>query len=172
MGAIVNNYAFDQAIELTINAGTDILLYRTNEWNNLSLVRSVINVVEQKVNSGLIPMSRIDDAYNKVLALKQRIISEYKPLANNQIPKDLNLINYPNPFNNTTTIKFSLPKTDLVTLNIYNMIGQKITTIVSENLVAGNYKYHWDASKYASGIYYYKIESGEYQQVNKMILLK
>jgi beta-N-acetylhexosaminidase len=172
MGAIVNNYAFDEAIELTINAGTDILLYRTNEWNNLSLVRSVINIVEQKVSSDLIAMSRINDAYNKILALKQRIISAYKPLANNLIPKDLNLINYPNPFNNTTTIKFSLPKIDFVTLNIYNMIGQKITTIVSENLVAGNYKYPWDASKYASGIYYCKIESGEYQQVNKMILLK
>lgn len=172
MGAIVNNYAFDQTIELAINAGTDILLYRTNERNNLSLVREVINIVEQKVNSGLIPLSRIDEAYNKILTLKQRITALVEQTAKNQIPQNLNLFNYPNPFNNTTTIEFSLPKTDFVTLKVYNIIGQEIATIVSTKLVAGNYKYHWDASEYASGIYYYRIVSGEYQQANKMILLK
>lgn len=172
MGAIVNNYAFDQAIELAINAGTDILLYRTNERNNLSLVREVINIVEQKVNSGLIPPGRIDEAYNKIVTLKQRITALVEQTAKNQIPQNLNLFNYPNPFNNSTTIEFSLPKTDFVTLKVYNIIGQEIATIVSMKLVAGNYKYHWNASEYASGIYYYKIESGEYQQANKMILLK
>jgi beta-N-acetylhexosaminidase len=172
MGAIVNNYTFDQAIELAINAGTDILLYRTNARNNLSLVRDVINIVEQKVNSGLISISRIDDAYNKILTLKQRITSLDEQIVNNQIPKNLNLFNYPNPFNNSTTIEFSLAKTDFVTLKVYSIIGQEIATIVSMNLVRGNYKYNLNASEYASGIYYYKLESGEYQQVNKMILLK
>jgi hypothetical protein len=128
--------------------------------------------VEQKVNSGLISMSRIDDAYNKILTLKQSITSLAEPIAKKQIPKNLNLFNYPNPFNNSTTIEFSLPETDFVTLKVYNIIGQEIATIVSTNLARGNYKYTWNASEYVSGIYYYKIESGEYQQVNKMILLK
>lgn len=172
MGAIVNNYSFEQAVELAINAGTDILLYRTNERNNLSLVREVINIVEQKVNAGLISMSRIDDAYHKILTLKQGITSLAEPIVKKQIPQNLNLFNYPNPFNNTTTIEFSLPETGFVTLKVYNVIGQDIATIVSMNLVAGNYQYDWNASEYVSGIYYYKIESGEYQQVNKMILLK
>lgn len=172
MGAIVNNYTFDKAIELAINAGTDILLYRTNERNNLSLVRDVINIVEQKVNSGLISMSRIDDAYNKIITLKQGITSAAESVANSQIPKSLNLLNYPNPFNNTTTIEFSLPKSDFVTVKVYNIIGQEIATIFSGNLVTGNYRYHWNASEYASGIYYCRIESGESQQVNKMVLIK
>lgn len=172
MGAIVNNYAFDEAIELTINAGTDILLYRTNERNNLSLVREVIDIVEQKVNSGLISMNRIDNAYNKIQTLKQRIISSAKPIANNQIPNDLHLLNYPNPFNSTTTIEFSIPEADFVTLKVYNIIGQEIATIVNENLIGGNHTYHWNASEYASGVYYCRIESGEYQQINKMVLLK
>lgn len=172
MGAIVNNYPFDQAIELAINAGTDILLYRTNERNNASLVRSVIDIVEQKVNSGLISMSRIDDAYNKILTLKQRITSFSEPIANNRIANGFDLVNYPNPFNSTATIEFSLPKTGLVTLRVYNIIGQELATIASGNLAAGNYKYQWDASAYASGVYYCKIESGGSQQVNKMILLK
>lgn len=172
MGAIVNNYSFDQAIELTINAGTDILLYRTNERNNVSLVRTIINVVEQKVNSGLIPMSRIDDAYSKILTLKQRITSFSEPIANNRIPNGFDLVNYPNPFNSTATIEFSLPKTGLATLKVYNIIGQEVAIIASGNLIAGNHKYQWDASAYASGVYYCKIESGGSQQVNKMILLK
>ena len=172
MGAIVNNYAFDQAIELAINAGTDILLYRTNERNNLSLVREVIDIVEQKVNTGLISMNRIDDAYNKIQTLKQRIISSAKPIANNQVPNDLHLSNYPNPFNSTTTIEFSISEADFVTLKVYNIIGQEIATLVSENLIGGNHAYHWNASEYASGVYFYRIESGKYQQINKMILLK
>jgi beta-N-acetylhexosaminidase len=172
MGAIVNNYTFEQAIELAINAGTDILLYRTNERNNVSLVRSVIDIVEQKVNSGLIPMSRIDDAYNKILTLKQRITSFGEPIANNRIPNGFDLVNYPNPFNSVTTITFSLLKIDFVTLSVYNVLGQEIATLISGDLSAGNHEYKWDASAYASGVYYCKIESGEYQQVNKMILLK
>ena len=172
MGAIVNNYSFYQAIELAINAGTDILLYSTNERNNHSLVREVIEIVEQKVLAGLIPMSRIDDAYNKIIALKQRITAVAEPLASSQIPKSLNLINYPNPFNSGTTIEFSLPKTDFVTLKIYNIFGQEIATIFSGNLATGTYRYHWDASDYASGLYYCRIASGDYQQTNKMILMK
>ncbi|MCB0291872.1 MAG: T9SS type A sorting domain-containing protein [Calditrichaeota bacterium] len=172
MGAIVNNYGFDQAIELAINAGTDILLYRTNERNNFSLVRQVIDIVEQKVNAGMISLSRIDDAYDKILALKQSITALPEPTARHQIPQDFNLINYPNPFNNSTTIEFSLPESGFVTLKIYNLLGQETATIVSAKLVAGNYQYRWNASSLASGIYYYRLESGGFQQANKMILLK
>lgn len=172
MGAIVNNYAFDQAIELAVNAGTDILLYRTNERNGLSLARQVIDIVEQKVNAGIISLSRIDDAYTKIFALKQSINALPEPAVQNQIPHNFNLINYPNPFNNSTTIEFSLPKTGLVTLKIYNLLGQEIAAIVSAKLIAGNHQYRWNAADLASGVYYYRIESGGYQQANKMILLK
>ncbi|MCB0258768.1 MAG: T9SS type A sorting domain-containing protein, partial [Calditrichaeota bacterium] len=94
------------------------------------------------------------------------------PTARHQIPQDFNLINYPNPFNNSTTIEFSLPESGFVTLKIYNLLGQETATIVSAKLVAGNYQYRWNASSLASGIYYYRLESGGFQQANKMILLK
>jgi hypothetical protein len=80
--------------------------------------------------------------------------------------------NYPNPFNPITTIEFSIPKTEFVTIKIFNLLGQKVVTLVSDKLNSGNYKYTWDASCFASGIYYYKIEAGSFIQTKKLILLK
>jgi hypothetical protein len=80
--------------------------------------------------------------------------------------------NYPNPFNPTTTIEFALPKSEFVTLKIYNLLGQEVTELVAKRLTAGNYKYTWDAGSLSSGVYYYKIEAGSYIQARKLILLK
>jgi len=80
--------------------------------------------------------------------------------------------NYPNPFNPATTINYELPITNYVDLSIYNLLGQKITTLVSDTQPAGVYKVKWDASQLAGGVYFYKIEAGEFQQVKKMILIK
>ncbi len=81
--------------------------------------------------------------------------------------------NYPNPFNPSTTIEFSIPKTEFVTLRIYNILGQEVATLVSDKMNAGNYKYNWNAAAFASGIYYYKIESGkEFIQTKKLLLIK
>jgi len=91
----------------------------------------------------------------------------------NGIPKDFTLDqNYPNPFNPTTTIEFSIPKSEFVTLKIYNTLGQEVATPVSERLTAGQYKYEWDASSLASGVYLYRIQAGGYVEAKKMILLR
>jgi hypothetical protein len=102
-------------------------------------------------------------------------ISEY-PIS----PKEYSLRqNYPNPFNPTTNIEFSIPKSEFVTLKIYNILGEEVATLVSERLTAGSYKYDWparssggDASSLSSGVYFYKIKAGAFQQINKMILLR
>ncbi len=81
--------------------------------------------------------------------------------------------NYPNPFNPTTNISFSIPKKDKVTLTVYNVVGQKVKTLVNGVLTAGSYKYAFDGSGLASGVYIYQIQVGnEFQQSKKMILLK
>ena len=80
--------------------------------------------------------------------------------------------NYPNPFNPTTTVEFDLPHSEFVTLTIYNILGEEVTTLVSERLTAGKYKYDWDAGSLASGIYLYRIEAGDYVEVKKMVLIK
>jgi len=80
--------------------------------------------------------------------------------------------NYPNPFNPETTIEFTIPNSEFVTLIVYNSLGQEMVTLVSENLSPGSYVSTWDASQFASGAYYYKIEAGNYIAVKKLILMK
>jgi hypothetical protein len=80
--------------------------------------------------------------------------------------------NYPNPFNPSTTIEFDLPKTNQVTLKIYNILGEEVAILVSDRLMAGSYTYQWDASNTASGVYLYRLEAGEYFETKKMILLR
>ena len=80
--------------------------------------------------------------------------------------------NYPNPFNPTTTIKYSIPKQSLVTLKIYDILGRQITTLVNEEKPAGNYKIKYDASSLASGVYFYRLQAGNFVQTKKMILLR
>ena len=80
--------------------------------------------------------------------------------------------NYPNPFNPRTIINYELPITNYVDLSIYNLLGQKVATLVSEKQNAGFHEVDWDASGFASGVYYYRIEAGEFQDVKKMIVLR
>jgi hypothetical protein len=87
--------------------------------------------------------------------------------------------NYPNPFNPTTIINFELRITSHVNLSIYNLLGKNVSTLVNEQKSAGYHQVQWDASGFASGIYYYRIEvedlagrTGEFQAVKKMILLR
>ncbi len=80
--------------------------------------------------------------------------------------------NYPNPFNPTTTIKYSIPNSDYVTLKIYNVLGKEITTLVNNNQSAGNYEINFDASNLTSGIYIYQLNAGNNIQIKKMVLLK
>jgi len=80
--------------------------------------------------------------------------------------------NYPNPFNPTTTIKFDLPNTSEVTLKVFNILGEEIATLVSDRLSAGTYSYEWDASNLASGVYLCRLQSGDYVETRKMVLMR
>ncbi|MFA7359837.1 MAG: T9SS type A sorting domain-containing protein [Candidatus Kapaibacterium sp.] len=80
--------------------------------------------------------------------------------------------NYPNPFNPVTKINYQLPMSGLVRLSVFNLLGQKIGELINETQVAGNYSVDWNASEYPSGAYIYRLESGSFVDVKKMILLK
>ena len=89
------------------------------------------------------------------------------------VPKSYALSqNYPNPFNPTTKIKYSLPADGFVNIAIYNVLGDKVTEIVNSIQEAGNYEVTFDASKFASGMYLYRMESGSFVSVKKMMILK
>lgn len=94
-------------------------------------------------------------------------------LAGNEIPTRYELYqNFPNPFNPTTLIKYDIPKTGLVTITLYDVLGKEIRKLVNENVQPGRYEITWDARNYASGSYFYKIESGDFSDIKKMILVK
>jgi hypothetical protein len=85
--------------------------------------------------------------------------------------------NYPNPFNPETTINYSLATKGLVSLTVYNLMGQKVLTLVDKEQLAGNYVVRWNGLndqnlKVASGIYFYRIKSGDFTKIQKMLLLK
>jgi len=91
----------------------------------------------------------------------------------NLLPEDFQLNqNYPNPFNPSTTISFSLPKGSDVTLRVYNVLGQQVETVYEGRLEAGVHQINYDASRLSSGMYFYRINAGEYSDTRKMMLLK
>ena len=80
--------------------------------------------------------------------------------------------NYPNPFNPSTKIKYSIPEKSLVNLQIYNAEGKEVASLVNGEQSAGEYEINFDAENLASGVYFYKIRAGNFFQTKKMLLLK
>ncbi|MCH7820305.1 MAG: T9SS type A sorting domain-containing protein, partial [Candidatus Marinimicrobia bacterium] len=89
------------------------------------------------------------------------------------IPKTYSLSqNFPNPFNPTTTITYSLPEAAHVNIQIYNILGERVVTLVNERSDAGSHVVTWNAGNAATGIYFYRIRAGNYHDVKKMLLIK
>jgi len=80
--------------------------------------------------------------------------------------------NYPNPFNPTTTIEYSIPEDSDVTISIYDLNGKLIQTLVDDNKTAGFHKTIWNATNTSSGVYFYKITAGDFTAVKKCVLMK
>lgn len=94
-------------------------------------------------------------------------------IISNEIPVKFSLSqNFPNPFNPTTTISFDIPKSEFVNLSVYDLSGKKVDELVNSNLQAGKYSTLWNASKLSSGVYFYKIQAGEFTEVKKLTLIK
>ncbi len=91
----------------------------------------------------------------------------------NTLPTEYSLYyNYPNPFNPSTTIRYDLPKQSSVSLKIYNVLGEEVAALVNSEQMAGRYKVTWNADRFASGIYIYRVQAGDFVAVKKMILVK
>jgi hypothetical protein len=103
-------------------------------------------------------------AYNKVASGVKR---------DELLPHHYNLgQNFPNPFNPSTEIQFSLPHRNFVTLKIFDLLGREVATLVSEELSAGNYSTRWDAAGMPSGVYFYRLQAGEFVETKKLLLLR
>ncbi|MDP6790248.1 MAG: T9SS type A sorting domain-containing protein, partial [Candidatus Marinimicrobia bacterium] len=89
------------------------------------------------------------------------------------VPEEFTLHqNYPNPFNPVTTIQYDIPEAGHVRLDIYNILGEKVSTLASGNHEVGRYAVNWDASGMASGMYFYRVNAGNFTDTKKLVLLK
>ena len=137
--------------------------------------------VSGATNSTNFPIQILDSAYNDTTyggGPYDAFILKFSPTPigikniSYEIPEKYSLHqNYPNPFNPTTNIRFEIPRTSLVKLIVYDILGKEITTLVNEKLSAGSYEVSWDGSGYPSGVYFYKLITDEFSSVKKMILL-
>ena len=98
---------------------------------------------------------------------------DFGPETERMIPKKSELLqNFPNPFNPSTTIHYTLSKNSEVMLKIFDLLGKEVETIVSGEKPAGDYEVIWNAKNLPSGIYFYTIRAGEFSETKKLTLLK
>ena len=176
-----------RGVQLTLNSQTEINLNNL-AGENFDILHGIKNNSLQigltdlnnpsLLKSGSYPILELDGNVEIVSAVVSD--SRHKSLTpeiiagkGTSIPVSFMLYqNYPNPFNPTTEIRFDIPKSGDVTLDIYNIIGQKVVTIADGYFEAGTYTHEWDASPYSSGIYLYNLRIDDYTMSKKMILLK
>jgi small nuclear ribonucleoprotein (snRNP)-like protein len=181
--------AEDSTITLTWNMVNDpdsihYRVYMDTTSNPLTLIDSTINYTDTSI---VINNLKYNTTYYFRLTAVDKYLNESEfsnevqmtlvytdiNINNSDLPITYSLKqNYPNPFNPITTIEYQLPKQNHVDLSIYNMLGQKVTCLISDEQPAGTYTMKWNANDFASGVYYYQLISGSFHAVRKMVLLK
>jgi len=161
----IDNYGFD----------IERKLIKSGNWNKIGFVQGSGNSNSTK-NYSFTDKDTSDAGYS--YRLKQ-IDNSGKYKYTNEVAVVINspsrfLLgqNFPNPFNPTTTIKYSIPASGYVSLKVYDIIGNEVAKLVDETKPAGNYQIDFDASMLNSGIYFYKMQSGNFMDTKKLILLK
>jgi len=159
-----NIYGRFQPLKLSINGNDSINIFINRPFCSICKRSSLfIDTIVVHSNSIVNVYSYISVGIDGSLEVKE---TDIEP--NNFILDQ----NYPNPFNPSTSIPFSLSEKDLVTLSVYNVLGQEVSIIFKGKLDAGNYIKQWDGHEYNSGTYYYKIETSKFSETKKMILMK
>lgn len=191
---MITDYTWCNSDSLTSGGGYFIAAFVDNNGDSITVRRGVIGSMgtyEYKRNShqstGSLPpvvavykvgttkysaFAYASTGPSDVYFNQEGLTTGIEPIGGN-IPVNYNLYqNFPNPFNPSTTITFDIPKSNFVSLKVYDMLGKEITTLVNGNYNAGSYSVNFEAANFSSGVYFYKILSGNYSEIKKMILLK
>ena len=88
------------------------------------------------------------------------------------IPKTFLAQNFPNPFNPSTKISFTLQVSGFTTLKVFNVLGREVATLVNEKLEPGRYNATWDATGFPSGVYFYRLQTGKFIETKRLVLVK
>jgi hypothetical protein len=181
---------------LTYNANAQILTDFYVEWDYGQLTKSLMSSYTYDTNGNLDSVSTVglqnslwapaDGSVTEIVAGYRENFSGYNIIfkyelagitgvsaSKTGIPNQFTLLqNYPNPFNPTTTIKFSVQGNGFTSLKVYNVLGQVVAILVNAQLKAGSYEKTFDARNLASGVYIYRLQSGQFNEVKKLMVLK
>ena len=161
-GSVANSSSSNTGVYKTTNNGLNWTVMNSGLSSNASVASLLVSGDYLFAGSNYdgifrIPLSTVTSAGNQ----------------GSGIIKDYSLEqNYPNPFNPSTKISFSIPISGLVSLKVYDILGKEVNSIVNEVRTAGNYTAELNASNLSSGIYFYKLESGNFSKTMKMLLIK
>ena len=164
---VSNRLAQSEIVSVDGATASQATTYLTDIYDNGNyddLMTAYYNIrrihLEQLIPAGVIP------------ALTPDVMYKWDD-GNGLLPSEFALAqNYPNPFNPSTVIEFALPRASDMTLEVYNVAGQKIATISEEHLEAGRHTLEWNAVEFASGVYLYRLQADEFVDTKKMILIK
>jgi hypothetical protein len=121
---------------------------------------------EIRIYNRALSTSEVNDLYNQVTSVEN-------DAGKNKIPSEFDLLqNYPNPFNPITTIKYSVPQSTKVVIKVFDVLGNKIETLVNEEKPVGTYELTWYAENLPSGIYFYRLQAGDFIETKKMVFIK
>jgi Secretion system C-terminal sorting domain len=167
------DYAKTGTIYLT---DSDSIFESTNYGNSFFLYKvldSKIVGIYVKPGADFLYASTENNIY-KVTPTSLSVVKNYDSIREGQ-PKFMDFKlnqNYPNPFNPTTEIAYTISRSSFVTIKVYDFLGREVTTLVNLEKPVGSYEVEFNGSNLASGIYFYRIQAGNYSTVKKMILLK
>ena len=188
----VSNVNGHPKLTWTHNSEPDRTIYEVyrkennNSWNYIGSEATRNYFVDNAVNANVLSDTyyykiRVKDTQDKFSVYSNEAsikglmakYAEEQEISSIEIPTEYSIAqNYPNPFNPSTTITYQIPQNGYVTLKVYNSLGQEVSELVNRYLGAGSYTATFDATNSPSGIYFYKLQSGNFTKVNKMMLLK
>lgn len=160
---------YDLTVKILSSKARDLF-----EFENIPLPANTIHLInpDWRENNNHITIfvdEGMDGVINDTLRFENLTLIDEE----NYTPEQYKLLqNYPNPFNSGTAISWQLPKHTKVTLKIYDILGNEIETLVNEKRPAGTYELIWDARNLASGVYFYRLQTGDFVETKKMILLR
>jgi len=130
-------------------------------------------LIQDRVGNALTPAGLI--AKDTVLAFLTRVLGSVSAveIASSKLPTSYALEqNYPNPFNPSTRIGFKVQVSGFTSLRIFDLLGREVATLVNEELMPGSYEATWDAARLPSGVYFYRLQAGEFVETKKLVLMR
>lgn len=175
MRAITDFYGFDEAAVLAINAGVDILLYVGDQVDGQPLVSHLLDLVEQKVDEGVIAESRIDESYRRILDLKRKwfdVTSAEPVIAASPAPVRFELQAYPNPFRLATHIQLAADEATRMSVKVFDVTGREVMRLVEGEKLSRSMTLRLDASTLAPGVYFVRAQTPEHVVTKKITVIR